>query len=166
MTIDEKSLAERSVISRISTPLIVILPSVGSKNLTARDAIRDLPLPLGPITASVLPGVSSKETSCNNSLSPFLKETFSNFIVPLWSVVEISPSLIFDFRSNIALTFLHPALAPESSTRSHPISIIGQESSLVYWRTIERSPKLIEPFITSIPPTRMARGTMATAMAD
>ena len=66
----------------------------------------------------------------------------------------------------MALTFLHPALAPDSSTRSQPISIIGQESSLVYWSTIERSPKLMEPFITSIPPTRMARGTMATAMAD
>ena len=163
---DEKPLAESRVISLISTPFMVILPSVGSKNLTARDAIRDLPLPLGPITARVFPGVISKETSFKSSLSPVLKETCSNFMVPFSVSPEISPSFIFGFLSRMAFTFLHPALAFDTSTKSQPISIIGQESSLVYSRTMESSPKLIFPLITSIPPIRMERGIMAKAMAD
>ena len=135
-------------------------------NLTAREAISDFPLPLGPMMATVLPGVISKETFSRRVRSPLLKETFSKAMVPLSSFLSISPSLMEDLRSRMAFTFLQPALAEETSTRSQPISIIGQLSSLVYSITMESSPMVILPFITSIPPTSIARGTIMRAIMD
>ena len=57
--------ARRGAASRRSTPSSRTCPSAGSTSRTSRPASVDLPEPVGPTTATVLPAATSSVTSCS-----------------------------------------------------------------------------------------------------
>ena len=84
------SLRSCCFISLISTPSIVMLPSVTSKNLGIRFTRVVLPLPVEPIKAVVSPGLAVKDISDKtaSSASAYLKLTFLNSTTPHLSLIS------------------------------------------------------------------------------
>ena len=82
----------------------------------------DLPLPVDPIIATVIPGSAVNDTSFNtySSLSEYLNETFLNSTFPLVFPSLILPSLILHLVSNTSLI-----LSAEIEALGYIINIIA-----------------------------------------
>jgi hypothetical protein len=116
---------ESAVISFISFPSTVTLPSLGSINRGTRSIMVDLPPPDGPTSATVLPLGTVKFMFDNTVLSWYANDTFSKQSASLNSVTVIA------FGASVTKGFSSTRLNTRSPA-AMPWCILLKESDIAF----------------------------------